>query len=116
MRMTFTHNDYDGVSIVNDGNGANVTNLPVGDYSIYVSIPLSINAGWLNLNVGVSSGVTNLGPLVSEQLTGRDGYTRLNLDTALRVTQTNTKIWVFMNNNISGAMRREGFIFLNRLG
>lgn len=107
MRMTLTHNDYDGVSIVNDGNGANVTNLPVGDYSIYASIPLSINAGWLNLNVGVSSGVTNLGPLVSEQLTGSNGYTRLNLDTALRVTQTNTKIWVFMNNNVSGTMREK---------
>lgn len=39
MRMTLTHNDYDGVSIVSDGNGANVTNLPVGDYSIYASIP-----------------------------------------------------------------------------
>lgn len=116
MRMTLTHNDYDGVSIVNDGNGSNVTNLPVGDYSIYASIPLSINAGWLNLNVGVSSGVTNLGPLVSEQLTGSNGYTRLNLDTALRVTQTNTKIWVFMNNNVSGTMREKGFMFLNRFG
>lgn len=39
MRMTLTHNDFDGVSIVNDGNGSNVTNLPVGDYSIYVSTP-----------------------------------------------------------------------------
>ena len=116
MRMTLTHNDYDGVSIVSDGNGANVTNLPVGDYSIYASIPLSINAGWLNLNVGVSSGVTNLGPFVSEQLTGSNGYTRLNLDTALRVLQTNTKIWVFMNNNVSGTMREKGFMFLNRLG
>lgn len=116
MSMTLTHNDFDGVSIVNDGNGANVTNLPVGDYSVYVSIPLSINAGWLNLNVGVSSGVTNLGPFVSEQLTGSTGYTRLNLDTALRVTQTNTKIRVFMNNNVSGTMREKGFMFLNRLG
>lgn len=116
MRMTLTHNDFDGVSIVNDGNGANVTNLPVGDYSVYASIPLSINAGWLNLNVGISSGVTNLGPLVSEQLTGSTGYTRLNLDTALRVTQTNTKIRVFMNNNVSGTMREKGLIFLNRLG
>lgn len=116
MLMTLTHNDYDGVSIVSDDNGANVTNLPVGDYSIYASIPLSINAGWLNLNVGVSSGVTNLGPLVSEQLTGSNGYTRLNLDTALRVTQTNTKIWVFMNNNVSGTMREKGSMFLNRLG
>lgn len=116
MRMTFTHNDYDGVSIVSDGNGGNVTNLPVGDYSIYVSTPLSINSGWLNLNVGVSSGVTNLGPLVSEQLTERNGYTRLNLDTALRVTKTNTKIWVFMNTTVSGTMREKGFLFLNRLG
>lgn len=116
MGMTLTHNDYDGVSIRNDGNGANVTNLPVGDYSIYVSIPLAINAGWLNLNVGVSSGVTNLGPLVSEQLTGGNGYIRLNLDTVLRVTQTNTKIWVFMNNNVSGTMRGKGVMFLNRLG
>lgn len=114
--MTLTHNDYDGVSIVNDGNGANVTNLPVGDYSTYASISLSINAGWLNLNVGVSSGVTNLGPRVSEQLTGSNGYTRLNLDTTLRVTQTNTKIWVFMNNNVSGTMREKGVMFLNRLG
>lgn len=116
MRMSLTHNDFDGVSIVNDGNGANVTNLPVGDYSIYVSITLSITAGWLNLNVGISSGVTNLGPLVSEQLTGSAGYTRLNLDTALRVTQPNTKIWVFTNNNISGTMRRSGDMFVNRLG
>lgn len=116
MRMTLTHNDFDGVSIVNDSNGSNVTNLPVGDYSIYVSNPLAINAGWMNLNVGVSSGVTNLGPLVSEQLTGRDGYIRLNLDTALRVTQPNTKIRVFMNNNVSGTMREKGFMFLNRLG
>ena len=116
MLMTLTHNDYDGVSIVNDSNGANVTNLPVGDYSVYVSIPLSINAGWLNLNVGVSRGVTNLGPLVSEQLTGSNGYTRLNLDTALRVTQANTKIRVFMNNNVSGTMRDKGVMFLNRLG
>lgn len=116
MRMTLTHNDFDGVSIVNDGNGSNVTNLPVGDYSIYVSAPLSINAGWLNLNVGVSSGVTNLGPFVSEQLTGSNGYTRLNLATALRVTQPNTKIRVFMNNNVSGTMRGKGVMFLNRLG
>lgn len=116
MSMTLTHNDFDGVSIVNDRNGANVTNLPVGDYSVYASISLSINAGWLNLNVGVSSGVTNLGPLVSEQLTGSNGYTRLNLDTALRVAQPNTKIWVFMNNNVSGTMREKGFMSLNRLG
>lgn len=116
MGMSLTHNDFDGVSIVNDRNGANVTNLPVGDYSIYVSLTLSINAGWLNLNVGISSGVTSLGPLVSEQLTGSTGYTRLNLDTALRVTQPNTKIWVFTNNNISGTMRRQGSMFVNRLG
>lgn len=70
----------------------------------------------MNLNVDVSSGVTNLGPLVSEQLTGSNGYTRLNLDTALRVTQPNTKILVFMNNNVSGTMREKGFMFLNRLG
>lgn len=38
-RMTPTHNDFDGVSIVNDGNGSNVTNLPVGDHSIHVSTP-----------------------------------------------------------------------------
>ena len=36
MRMSLTHNDFDGVSIVSDSNGANVTNLPVGDYSVYV--------------------------------------------------------------------------------
>lgn len=116
MGMSLTHNDFDGVSIVNDGNGANVTNLPVGDYSIYVSITLVITAGWLNLNVGVSSGVTSLGPLVSEQLTGSSGYTRLNLDTALRVTQPNTKIWVFTNNNVSGTMRGKGAMFITRLG
>lgn len=45
MRMTLTHNDFDGASIVNDRNGANVTNLPVGDYSVYVSLPLSASAG-----------------------------------------------------------------------
>lgn len=116
MGMSLTHNDFDGVSIVNDHNGANVTNLPVGDYSIYVSVPLSITAGWLNLNVGISSGVTNLGPLVSEQLIGSSGYTRLNLDAALRVTQPNTKIWVFTNNNVSGTMRSRGGMFVNRLG
>lgn len=116
MSMTLAHNDFAGVSIVSDRNGANVTNLPVGDYSIYVSCTLAIDAGWLNLNVGISSGVTNLGPLVSEQLTGSSGYTRLNLDTTLRVTQPNTKIWVFTNNNISGTMRRKGDMFVNRLG
>lgn len=115
MRMTLTHNDFDGVTIMTDGNGGNVANLPVGDYSIYASLPLSTNAGWLNLNVGVSSGVTNLGPLVSEQLTGGNGYTRLNLDTRLRVTQSSTKIWVFTNNNVAGTMREEGFMFVNKL-
>lgn len=114
MRMTLSHNDFNGVTIVNDGNVGNVTNLPVGDYSVYVSLPLSTNAGWLNLNVGVSSGMTNLGPLVSEQLTG-NGYTRLNLATTLRVTQSNTKMWVFTNNNVAGTMREEGFMFVNKL-
>lgn len=116
MSMSLTHNDFDGVSIVNDGNGANVTNLPVGDYSVYVSLALSITAGWLNLNVGVGNGITRLGPAVSEQLTGSSGYTRLNLDTVLRVTQTNTKIWVFTNNTVSGTMREKGAIFITRLG
>lgn len=116
MRVSLNHNDFDGVSIVNDSNGSNVTNLPVGDYSVYVSLPLSSNAGWLNLNIGVSSGVTNLGPLVSEQLTGGNGYTRLNLATMLRVTQTNTKIWVFTNNNVAGTMREKGVMFVNRIG
>lgn len=45
MRMTLTHNDFDGASIVNDSNGANVTNLPVGDHSVYVSLALSTSAG-----------------------------------------------------------------------
>lgn len=116
MSMSLTHNDFDGVSIGNDRNGANVTNLPVGDYSVYVSLALSTNAGWLNLNVGVSNGITRLGPPVSEQLTGSSGYTRLNLNTVLRVTQTNTKIWVFTNNNVSGTMREKGSMFVNRLG
>lgn len=116
MRMTLTHNDFDGVSIVHDSNGANVTNLPVGDYSVYVSLPLSTPAGWLNLNIGVSSGITNLGPTVSEQLTGGIGYTRLNLATMLRVTQTNTKIRVFTSNNVSGTMRQKGAMFITRLG
>ena len=114
--MSLTHNDFDGVSIMNDSNGANVTNLPVGDYSVYVSLALSINAGWLNLNIGGSSGITNLGPTVSEQLTGGNGYTRLNLATMLRVTQTNTKIWVFTNNNVSGTMRKKGGMVITRLG
>lgn len=116
MSMALTHNDFDGVSIVSDRNGANVTNLPVGDYSVYVSLALSINAGWLNLNVNVDSGITMLGPNVSEQLTGSNGYTRLNLSTMLRVTQANTKIWVFTNNNVSGTMRGKGAMFVNRLG
>lgn len=116
MGMSLTHNDFNGVPIVNDKNGANVTNLPVGDYSVYVSLPLSISAGWVNLNIGGSSGITNLGPTVSEQLTGGSGYTRLNLATMLRVTQTNTKIQVFTNNNVSGTMREKGAMFITRLG
>lgn len=116
MSMTLTHNDFDGVSIGNDRNGSNVVNLPVGDYSVYVSLALSINAGWLNLNVGVDNNITRLGPAVSEQLTGSNGYTRLNLSTMLRVTQANTKIWVFTNNNVSGTMREKGVMFVNRLG
>lgn len=116
MSMSLTHNDFDGVSIMNDGNGANVTNLPVGDYSVYVSPALSINAGWLNLNVNGDSGITMLGPNVSEQSTGSNGFTRLNLATMLRVTRTNTKIWVFTNNNVSGTMREKGVMFVNRLG
>lgn len=116
MSMALTHNDFNGVSIVSNRNGANVTNLPVGDYSVYVSLALSINAGWLNLNVNVESGITMLGPNVSEQLTGSNGYTRLNLATVLRVTQANTKIWVFTNNNVSGLMREKGTMFITRLG
>lgn len=116
MRMTLTHNDFDSASIMNDSNGGNVTNLPVGDYSVYLTLPLSSTAGWLNLNIGGSSGITNLGPTVSEQLTGGDGFTRLNLATMLRVTQTNTKIRVFTNNNVSGTMREKGAMFITRLG
>lgn len=116
MSMAFTYNDFDSASIVSDKNGSNVTNLPVGDYSVYLTLPLASDAGWLNLNIGVSSGITNLGPTVSEQLTGGNGYTRLNLATILRVTQTNTKIWVFTNNNISGTMRSKGTMFITRLG
>lgn len=116
MSMTLTHNDFDSVSIVSDSNGANVTNLPVGDYSVYLTLPLSSPAGWLNLNIGGSSGITNLGPTVSEQLTGGSGFTRLNLATMLRVSQTNTKIRVFTNNNISGTMREKGAMFITRLG
>lgn len=51
MSMSLTHNDFDGASIVSNRNGGNVTNLPVGDYSVYVSLALSSAAGWLNLNV-----------------------------------------------------------------
>lgn len=116
MSMSLTHNDFNGVSIVSDKNGANVTNLPVGDYAVYLTLPLSISAGWLNLNIGGSSGITNLGPTVSEQLTVSSGYTRLNLATMLRVTQTNTKIRVFTNNNVSGTMREKGAMFITRLG
>ena len=116
MGMSLTHNDFDSVSIVSNRNGSNVTNLPVGDYSVYVSLALSINAGWLNLNVNVESGITTLGPNVSEQLTGSNGFTRLNLFTMLRVTQANTKIRVYTNNNISGTMREKGGMFVNRLG
>lgn len=116
MSMSLTHNNFNGVSIVSNRNGSNVTNLPVGDYSVYVSLALSINAGWLNLNVNVDSGITMLGPNVSEQLMGSNGYTRLNLATVLRVTQANTKIWVFTNNNVSGTMREKGAMFITRLG
>lgn len=116
MRMTLTHNDFDIAHIVNDSNGANVTNLPVGDYSVYLTLPLVSDGGWLNLNIGVSSGITNLGPTVSEELTGGNGFTRLILATMLRVTQTNTKIRVFTNNNISGTMREKGSMSIIRLG
>lgn len=116
MRMSLTHNDFDGASIVNDRNGANVTNLPVGDYSVYVSLALASDAGWLSLSVNVESGITILGPNVSEQLTGSNGFTRLNLATVLRVTQANTKIWVSTNNNVSGIMRVKGTMFITRLG
>ena len=116
MSMSLTHNDFDGVSIVSDRDGAHVTNLPVGDYSVYVSLALSSNAGWLNLNLSVDSGITMLGPSISEQLTGSSGFTRLNLATRLRVTQANTKMRVFTNNNVSGTMREKGIIFVNRLG
>ena len=40
----------------------------------------------------------------------------MNLATILRVSQTNTKIWVFTNNNVSGTMREKGVMFVNRLG
>lgn len=116
MSMSLTHNDFDGVSIVNDKNGANVTNLPVGDYAVYLTLPVASSAGWLNLNISGSSGITKLGPTVSEQLTGVSGFTRLNLATMLRVTQTNTKIRVFTNNNVSGTMREKGGMLITRLG
>ena len=116
MSMTLTHNDFNGASIVPNRNGSNVANLPVGDYSVYLTLPLSIPAGWLNLNVHGESGITNLGPTVSEQLTSSTGYTRLNLSTMLRVTQANTKIWVSTNNNVSGTMREKGAMFITRLG
>lgn len=116
MDMSLTHNDFDGVSIMNNRNGANVTNLPVGDYSVYVSLALDSGAGWLSLNANVDSGITMLGPNVSEQLTGSSGFTRLNLATVLRVTQANTKIWVSTNTNVSGRMREKGVMFVNRLG
>lgn len=116
MKMTFTHNDFDSASIVNDSNGANVANLPVGDYGVYITLPLSSSAGWLNLNIGGSSGTAILGPSASEQLTGVSGFTRLNLATMLRVAQTSTKIRVFTNNNVSGTMRDKGAMFITRLG
>ena len=116
MSTSLTHNDFNGVFIVSDRNGSNVTNLPVGDYSVYVSLALSSAAGWLNLNVNVESGITMLGPNASEQLTGSNGFTRLNLATVLRVTQANTKIWVFTNNNVSDTMREKGAMFITRLG
>lgn len=116
MKMTLSHNDFKGVTIANDGNGANVANLPVGDYSVYASLPLSVNSGWFNINLGFSSGVTNLGPIVDEQLAAGDGYIRLNLATKLRVTKSNTKVRVFMNNNAAGTMRDDGFMFVNKLG
>ena len=116
MGMSLTHNDFDGVSIVSDRNGANVTNLPVGYYAVYLTLPVASPAGWLNLNIGGSSGITNLGPTVSEQLMGGSGFTRLNLATMLRVTQTDTKISVFTNNNVSGTMREKGAMFIIRLG
>ena len=113
--MSLTHNDFDSVSIVSNRNRSNATNLPVGDYSVYVSPALSIDAGWLNLNVSVESGITMLGPSISEQLTGSHGFTRLNSATMLRVTQANTKIWVFTNNNVSGTMREKEVMFVNRI-
>lgn len=116
MRMSLTHNDFNGVSIVSDGNGSNVTNLPVGDYSVYVWLQLSTNPGWINLGINGSSGVTNLGPRASEQLIASTGYTQLNLATTVRITMTNTKIWVSTNNNVSGTMRNKGSMFINRIG
>lgn len=115
MSVTLTHNDFDSVLIEFDRNGANIANLPVGDYSVHVSLPLSIGAGWLNLNIGISKGITDLGSLASEQLTALDGYVRLNHTTTLRVTQSNTKMWVFTNNNVAGTMREKGSMFVNKL-
>lgn len=114
MKMTLSHDNVNVPTITNDGNGGNVTNLPVGDHSVYVPLPLSSNSGWYNINLGVSSGVTNLGPLVDEQSVASNGYTRLNLATKLRVTQSNTKVWVFMNNNAVATIRDDGFMFVNK--
>lgn len=116
MDMSLTHNDFDGASITYDRNGAHVTNLPVGDYSVYASLALSSVAGWLSLNVRGEGGITTLGTNASEQLTGGTGFTRLNLATVMRVTQANTKIQVFTNNNVSGTMREKGSMFITRLG
>jgi len=116
MGLSLTHNDFDGAFIISNGNGANVTNLPVGDYSVYASLALSSAAGWLNLGVNVESGITMLGPNSSEVLTGGEGFTRLNLATVLRGTQANTKIWASASSNVSGTMREKGFMFITRLG
>lgn len=116
MSMSLTHNEFGGVSIVNDGNGANVTNLPVGYYSVYVWLQLATNPGWINIGINGSSGVTNLGPRGSEQLVASSGYTQLNLATTMRITQMNTKIWVSTNNNVAGTMRNKGSVFISRIG
>ena len=116
ISTSLTHNDFVGVPIMSDRNGANVTNLPVDDYSVYVPPASSINAGWLNLNVNADSDITMLGPNAREQSTGSNGFTRLNLATMPRATQTNTKIRVLTNNNVSGTMREKGAMFVNRLG
>lgn len=52
---------------------------------------------------------------MDEQLVAGSGYTRLNLATKLRVTQSDTKVWVFMNNNAAATMRDDGFMFINKL-